>query len=184
MTCAPIIAHLRKKCATFSDKIIDNQHQCVQLFFCTLDIGNKRTLDREQLNTLPDITKNANLHIIKFYPHESILNHKKKLMKYVCFLLVCLLAASCYTKPQPEPAPHYDASGTITGQDLAMCACCGGYIMKMSTNDSVYRFFSFPAGTTFDTTKFPISVNFNFTRTGVCASNFQYIALTKVVKTN
>jgi len=75
----------------------------------------------------------------------------------------------------------YRATGIIKGQDLGACMCCGGYVIEVTGNDSSYRFPYFPASTSFDTTSFPISVQFSYTENYTCGSN-HFITIQSMAK--
>ena len=93
---------------------------------------------------------------MKKFLNLPILNNP--FMKTLLIILACVMVFSCTKK-----TTHYQASGTITGLDLRMCACCGGYFIKMTGSDTTYHFYNFPAGSTIDSTHFPINVSFNYT---------------------
>ncbi len=88
----------------------------------------------------------------------------------------CMIMASC-TK---DRVAHFAASGTITGVDFGACSCCGGYKLTMDGNDSIYRFFSFPAGSAIDSTHFPIHVSFNYVETGSCDASYHYLSIQSI----
>lgn len=60
----------------------------------------------------------------------------KTLLAYT--LIVLVLAVGC-RKKSTEPS----STGTLTGPDLALCACCGGVILQ-STDGKNYRIESLP----------------------------------------
>lgn len=101
-------------------------------------------------------------------------------MKPLFVLIAALLLFSCMPKKQEQ---YYQAAGTITGYDLTMCACCGGYLVKMEGNDSVYRFYHFPGGTDIDSTHFPTKVKFNYLKTSGCGG-YPIITFQAIVKAN
>jgi hypothetical protein len=106
-------------------------------------------------------------------------NIKTDSMKKLYALVVLLMVGMTACK---KDTTHYAATGTITRIDMGACACCGGYVLSMTGSDSTYRFFSFPAGTTFDTTTFPISVSFNYAITGRCDEDFIYLKITSMAR--
>ena len=57
---------------------------------------------------------------------------------------------------------------TITGYDMTMCACCGGYVLKMDNGDNSFRFNNFPANSLVDSTHFPQSVYVSYIQTNYC----------------
>ena len=89
-------------------------------------------------------------------------------MKYILTLMCALMFVSACKK---DKIVKYDATGTIEGIDYGACMCCGGYILKIDGSDSSYRFYSFPSGTSFDTTKFPVKILLNYTADHVCGVN-------------
>ena len=58
--------------------------------------------------------------------------------------------------PEPEPC---QSQGRITGPDLRLCACCGGYFIEIE--GQTYRFGDLPPGSDVDLSRmenFPIDV--------------------------
>jgi hypothetical protein len=78
--------------------------------------------------------------------------------------LAAIVIGSC----SKSTSVNYMARGTITGADYRVCKCCNGYILKMDGNDSAYRFDHFPANSTIDSMRFPITVKFNYKEMGTC----------------
>ncbi len=70
----------------------------------------------------------------------------------ITFLFCTLFVAGC------EKNEKYDLSGTITAEDMALCACCDGYFIKI--NKELYRFekTELPLGFTFSNEQLPINV--------------------------
>ena len=75
----------------------------------------------------------------------------------------------------------FESEGIITGPDIAMCICCGGYIIEIS--DSSYHFDFLPASSGIDLPheNFPIHVTLNWQYERICG-NIQYIEITAIKK--
>ncbi len=58
--------------------------------------------------------------------------------------ILVLLFASC----KDDDAPSFQDRGEILGADLTLCACCGGWYIKI--NEENYRFHELPAGATIE----------------------------------
>lgn len=50
-------------------------------------------------------------------------------MKKIVLLLVLIISVSCSNNDEKT----YKSVGIIEGIDMTMCACCGGYIIKIDT---------------------------------------------------
>jgi hypothetical protein len=72
-------------------------------------------------------------------------------------LLVFVVFASCN-----KDKDAYKSVGIITGADMTMCACCGGYIIYI--NDVRYLFDSIPENSGIDLQKetFPLTVQLDW----------------------
>jgi hypothetical protein len=96
-------------------------------------------------------------------------------MKNTFFLLLfsTLLIFSC-------EKDKYESSGTITGADLAMCACCGGYFVDI--NGTQYRFekSELPSNFTFTDDQLPLRVELDWElKTEIC-TGFEWIKISKI----
>jgi hypothetical protein len=100
-------------------------------------------------------------------------------MKNVLLLLACALALSCSKKI--TTVTHYTAAGSIRGIDRSNCVCCYGYVLHINNDVNEYHFNYFPQGTLFDTTHFPINVDFSDTLSYKCGP-ISFITLTTVKK--
>jgi len=94
----------------------------------------------------------------------------------VFFLLVsALLIVSC-------EKTKYENTGTITGQDFALCACCGGYFIQI--DDVNYRFekSELPDNFTFDDNQLPLTVELDWEPRSAYCSDFNWINIQKIRK--
>ena len=59
---------------------------------------------------------------------------------------------------------QYKATGQILGSDLALCPCCGNWILKIDGVQNTYQFLTLPANSGIDLNMatFPIAVKFNW----------------------
>ncbi len=75
----------------------------------------------------------------------------KKLILFVFLFWLTLSACSLKTGGEFQKA-------TITGQDMSMCACCGGWFIDIGKK--TYRFYKLPADSKLDlkTAEFPLKV--------------------------
>jgi hypothetical protein len=81
-------------------------------------------------------------------------------MRYVIIVAACFLVFGfLYCKKENN---NYRSNATITGPDVGMCICCGGWIIKIE--DMTYRFDSIPAGSNINLQKdsFPINVKLDW----------------------
>jgi hypothetical protein len=90
-------------------------------------------------------------------------------------LVLAFTAMSC-------EKPDYKNTGTITGQDVTLCACCGGYFIDI--NGTQYRFdkSTLPGNFTFEDKQLPLNVELDWElRTEMC-KDFNWINITKIRK--
>jgi hypothetical protein len=83
--------------------------------------------------------------------------------------LVTLIALSLSCDRKAE---EYSSKGVITGQDMRMCACCGGWIINIEGEN--YLFDALPTNSSLSLEKesFPLSVLLNWELVmGGCPSN-------------
>ena len=95
--------------------------------------------------------------------------------KLLILLISILLTVSC-------EKDKYENTGTITGQDLTMCACCGGYFIDI--NGTQYRFdkSTLPADFNFEDNQLPLSVELDWdSKTDAC-KDFKWITISKIRK--
>lgn len=96
-------------------------------------------------------------------------------MKAKLFLLLisALFVISC------EKA-KYENTGTITGADLTLCACCGGYFIDIEGTQYRFEKTALPSNFTFDDNKLPLTVELDWELvTGGCAT-FNRITISKI----
>lgn len=90
-------------------------------------------------------------------------------------ILTSILVVSC-------EKTKYDSVGTITGADMTLCACCGGYFIVIE--NTKYRFDKneLPKGFSFNDEQIPLNVKLNFElNAGVCSGN-NWINITRIKK--
>lgn len=95
--------------------------------------------------------------------------------KIIFLLFFSLLLLSC-------EKTRYENTGTITGPDMAMCACCGGYFMVI--DGTKYRFdkSELPAGFTFNDEQLPLRVKLSFEAKTVSCTGLNWIKISKIRK--
>jgi hypothetical protein len=79
---------------------------------------------------------------------------------FISFVLALLMPACSNEAFKPSVA--YDSYGLISGLDLALCACCGGYVIRI--DDEVYRVDSIlpPHDKKLENAAFPLAVNLDW----------------------
>ncbi len=84
-------------------------------------------------------------------------------MKYFLILVLCLLTISPSCK-KSSGSMTYMNTATITGQDLTMTPCSGGYFISIDGISAISRFYTLPAANNIDltTATFPINVKLNW----------------------
>jgi hypothetical protein len=89
-------------------------------------------------------------------------------VKITLFIIMIILAVNSCTKVSDD----YRSVGTITGQDLALCACCGGWIIYI--DDVRYLFDKIPDDSKFSLKDevFPVKVRLDWQLvSGGCPTN-------------
>lgn len=96
--------------------------------------------------------------------------------KICCLAIVFISIISFSCRDDENP---FQSTGMITGPDLALCACCGGYFIEI--DNTAYRFDDLPASSNIDlsNTVFPISVNLDWQNERNCGG-FQYIEIVRI----
>ncbi len=101
-------------------------------------------------------------------------------IKFLTFLVaVGCLIVSCDNNDDNDPIA-FEATGTITGFDLTLCACCGGWIIDIDGGASDRRFSEVPENATIDLEKetLPIKVQFNWSESDeYCGKGIQIDAM-------
>jgi len=91
-------------------------------------------------------------------------------MKKILFiLLVCVAVLSC-----DDDTLTYESTGQILGLDLALCACCGSWLIQIEGEESPYQFVALPQDSDIDltTANFPIDVQLNWELATTGCSNY------------
>jgi hypothetical protein len=98
-------------------------------------------------------------------------------MKHIFILICFLLLFSLGCSKEGE----YRSKGEITGQDIRMCVCCGGYFIKI--DNSVYLAPSLPAEFKYDFTNavYPIQVKLDWELIQNQCTGFNRIQITRIV---
>jgi len=94
---------------------------------------------------------------------------KKKIVFFEC-LVIFILVIGLITCSKSDEA--YQSKGVITGQDITMCACCGGWFITIDGEN--YRFDSFPAdsGIILEKETMPLPVELDWQiKPGGCPAN-------------
>jgi hypothetical protein len=90
-----------------------------------------------------------------------------KLSFFLILLLLCSTIICCndnnYTSDNLNQL-QYKSTGQIVGRDLALCPCCGNWVLKVDGVQNTYQFLTLPANSGIDlnTATFPITVKFNW----------------------
>ncbi len=100
----------------------------------------------------------------------------KKTRGRLLFLLILILTVTFCGKD------IYLSQGTITGADIRMCACCGGWFIKIDT--TTYEFDSLPLNSGIDLQKetFPLNVKLDWDLSGREACPNKYITIIRISK--
>jgi hypothetical protein len=100
---------------------------------------------------------------------------KTKLL-LVVFLIIGLVGCK---KPTTS---DYQSTGVITGVDMKMCACCGGWYIQI--DNTTYEFETLPAGSNIDllNATFPIKVKLDWQSSPKPACPNNKIDILKIVK--
>jgi hypothetical protein len=100
----------------------------------------------------------------------------KKLKAKIFFLLILLITVSYCGKDV------YQSQGTITGQDMRACICCGGWFIKIDT--TTYNFESLPANSKIDleSETFPLNVKLDWDLTERVPCPNKFITIIRIAK--
>lgn len=79
------------------------------------------------------------------------------------FVLGITLTTSCSNDNEPES--EFESTAIISGLDLTLCSCCGGWIIEIDGEESENRFSEVPQNSNInlETVNFPIAVKLNWT---------------------
>jgi hypothetical protein len=96
----------------------------------------------------------------------------KQIILINCFFLILLI--SCGKQKE------FKSEGNITGLDISMCACCGGWYIEIENN--TYRFFDLPKGSGLDLANetLPVTVKLDWVEMNGCIGD--EIEVSKLMK--
>lgn len=96
-------------------------------------------------------------------------------VKLYIVLISSLLVLGCEKE-------NYESTGTITGQDLTLCACCGGYFIEI--DGAQYRFekSELPGNFTFEDNQLPMQVELDWKLKTDGCTGFYRIEISKIRK--
>ncbi|MEL6718894.1 MAG: hypothetical protein AAFO82_06050 [Bacteroidota bacterium] len=61
-------------------------------------------------------------------------------------IILTFLLSAAFISCEKENLDHaFESKGTIEGADFALCACCGGWVLKIDNDAKVYRLDSLPS---------------------------------------
>ena len=96
-------------------------------------------------------------------------------------LLICIIIGGFMSCNQ-ENSKDFISNGIITGPDIRMCACCGGWYIQI--DGIIYEFDSLPDNSSIDLQKetFPVFVKLDWKLSdkGACPSN--RITIQRIIK--
>lgn len=97
---------------------------------------------------------------------------KKIIYHFVLFSLIFTISSCSKNEDKNKiQLTQYEATGKIVGRDLALCPCCGDWIITIDNNVQpansipvIYQFKTLPIGSNIDleNATFPLSVKFNW----------------------
>ena len=84
-------------------------------------------------------------------------------------LVICFFLTAC--KKSKDKEQTFQAMGTLTGLDMAMCACCGGIKLEIDNDQQPYSIQKLGTQTWDQMTQmdFPKRISFNYTLLSGCA---------------
>jgi hypothetical protein len=96
-------------------------------------------------------------------------------MKPLIFLLfISILAVTGCEKDS------YKSAGTITGADMAMCACCGGYFIEIESTTYRFEKSELPDNFSFDDLQLPLKVELDWELKTSACTNYNWIKISKI----
>jgi hypothetical protein len=91
-----------------------------------------------------------------------------------CILLVfSILIFSC-------EKDAFKSTGTITGADMALCACCGGYFIDIEGTQYRIDKAKLPGNFSFDDKKLPLTVELDWDQNVAYCKDFNWINVTRI----
>jgi hypothetical protein len=101
-------------------------------------------------------------------------NQKGKLKTTIIILLIStLLVLGC------EKA-KYENTGSINGQALTLCACCGGYFIDIDGTQYRFQKDELPENFTFEDNMLPMKVELDWDRKTEACVDFNWITVLKI----
>lgn len=77
---------------------------------------------------------------------------------------------------------EFDNIATITGADMTLCACCGGYFIEIDAIQYRFEKSELPSGFTFDDKQLPLEVELNWKlKTDQCVGS-KWITISRIKK--
>jgi len=76
----------------------------------------------------------------------------------------------------------FENTAVITGADMAMCACCGGYFIDIEGISYRFEKSELPADFTFNDTELPLKVELNWNLKQNQCTSFNYISISKIIR--
>jgi len=98
-------------------------------------------------------------------------------MKHKSYFLLVIILLFCSCEKT-----NYKSTGTITGADMAMCACCGGYFIDIEGTQYRFEKSELPAGFTFNDEQLPFSVELDWELKAEACTGFNWIKISKIRK--
>ena len=74
----------------------------------------------------------------------------------------------------------FESTGTITGADLAMCACCGGYFIEIGATKYRFEKSELPSNFKFDDERLPLQVDIDWKPKAEACTEFSWIKILKI----
>lgn len=91
-------------------------------------------------------------------------------MKKILFaIMLSITVFSC-----DDDTLTYESTGQILGLDLALCPCCGNWLIQIEGEENPYQFMELPQDSSIDltTANFPIDVQLNWEPVTIGCTNY------------
>ena len=99
-------------------------------------------------------------------------------MKKLIYLSICLFLLNC---KKTEIEPTYQSEAIISGFDLSMCACCGGWKIRADNIDYLINKMPTDFEEKLRKITFPITVLLDYdVNTSICGGNKIYVDVSKI----
>ena len=101
--------------------------------------------------------------------------------KSVVFLAVIFAFLGC-SKAEPKNTIDFESEAVISGEDFALCPCCGGWFITIAGETTTYRFDQLPSNSTINlaTATLPLSVKLNWSLLASPCSNMPKILIENI----